>query len=123
MDHMLKVNPHYNYKSMVRGYLDTALLYDALVRQPMAGLVLGEPPTSAAFQVMLADGQWLSIAFPQDARGLIETALWNAQENTCMYDGHLGYDDIRRFENEEELRTEITRLLELLERRRVPNSL
>ncbi len=72
-----------------------------------------------AFQVSF-DGtkRGLSIAAPSDmirsGCGYVETALIDTTTDELMYDGDLGYSDVRRFDSVDELYDELIRLRDKL---------
>jgi hypothetical protein len=97
--------------SPVKCYLSTVGLYDELIRHPIEGVTPIGLPQSYAFRLRCPKEcvvNVLSVSFPMDAYGCIETAPYN-NDNKRVFD--FGYDDVCRFENIEELRAEIQRLL------------
>jgi hypothetical protein len=104
--------------SSVDCYLATVTVYDDLVRNPIEGVTPIAAPESHSFRLRFPPGcsvSVLSVSLPSDAHGMIETALFNSENTELIYNSNIGYDDICRFENIEELRAEIQRLLTMVQ--------
>ena len=99
------------YRSMEQSYRSSVVLYDALRAAPIPGFRLLDIPQGHCFQgTFPADcvARRLSIAYPQDAYGMIETALFAEDGKELDYNRALGYSEsLPRFDTEAEVRAEI----------------
>lgn len=89
-------------------------LYDNLVRNPIEGVTPIAAPESHCFRLQFPPGcvvSGLSVSVPLEAPEMIETALYDSANSIFIYNSNIGYEDVRRFENIEDLRAEIQRLL------------
>lgn len=76
----------------------------------MNGTISLEPHLGMyAFRVRITDTLLVSVSYPPDAHGMIETALFN-NDDDLIYDDALGYEDIQRFEDFDELVKELVRI-------------
>lgn len=92
---------------------EAVALYYKLVLNPIEG-VTPEKPESHCFRLQFPPGcvvSGLSVSVPLEAPEMIETALYDSATSKIICNSNIGYEDVRRFENIDQLRDEIQRLL------------